>query len=514
MDPLFHVAVLNQTPDPERVIYQAMHQDYSAEFITAASKVPGQYGDVIIKALLDGNRGHYGPLEHPQITFGCGFFPHTVMQQARTHRVGVSFDVQCLAGDTEVTFVRASGSLQKITIADLYDRWVNGEQAVRQRTIRGRKGEPPGTYRRDCKKRLKKMNLRVLNEETDLFERGHLRDVMCSGLQPIYRLTLADGKTLDCTVNHRLYTSQGWQRMGEALGLVTDANHQVLAVTKACDLMTNGVVIKDAQPYIQELWWTAEASPGLSADQIAQLGHSTTATIHNWTKHHPVKILSRGKYGLKPINFQPILEPKYGNTKPKSAGRKLKAHPVEVVAVDYQGMHMTYDLEVDGPWHNFVANGVVVHNSFRYTGSQIEELGSQLLQDPETDVTHLFYVPESIQEGQARSRDGASAITTEALEIVLAQYRQQAIAYYRLVHECGVPYEDARNIIGYGIRQHFVVSFNCRSLMHFLDLRAKADAQLEIRQLCELMLPHFQAWCPHVAEWYIKHRWAKARLAP
>jgi thymidylate synthase (FAD) len=82
------------------------------------------------------------------------------------------------------------------------------------------------------------------------------------------------------------------------------------------------------------------------------------------------------------------------------------------------------------------------------------------------------------------------------------------------VHECGLPYEDARNIIGYGIRQHFVVSFNCRSLMHFLDLRAKDDAQKEIRDLCELILPHFEAWCPSVATWYVKNRWGKARLAP
>ena len=33
-------------------------------------------------------------IEHPQITFNVGYFPHSMMQQIRTHRVGVSFDVQ------------------------------------------------------------------------------------------------------------------------------------------------------------------------------------------------------------------------------------------------------------------------------------------------------------------------------------------------------------------------------------------------------------------------------------
>jgi len=63
-------------------------------------------------------------------------------------------------------------------------------------------------------------------------------------------------------------------------------------------------------------------------------------------------------------------------------------------------------------------------------------------------------------------------------------------------------------------RQHFVVTFNLRSLMHFLDLRGKADAQIEIHQMCQLMMPHFAEWIPPVHDWYTKNRWGKARLAP
>jgi thymidylate synthase (FAD) len=149
--------------------------------------------------------------------------------------------------------------------------------------------------------------------------------------------------------------------------------------------------------------------------------------------------------------------------------------------------------------------------SFRYTGKQLLELGS----DPSPDqLEQVFYVPANIKEGQAKTREGVCPISPEALGIVLEQYRSQVAAYRRLVTECGVPPEDARCVLGYGIRQHFVVSFNCRSLMHFLDLRAKADAQREIRELCDLIWPHFEAWCPHIAAWYRKNRWGKARLSP
>lgn len=94
-DPFFRVELIAATPNPQRCVYAAMHQDYAEGFV-ADEQLPDETvcGHAIVRKLLAGERGHYGPLEHPQITFNVGWFPHSVMQQARTHRVGVSFDVQ------------------------------------------------------------------------------------------------------------------------------------------------------------------------------------------------------------------------------------------------------------------------------------------------------------------------------------------------------------------------------------------------------------------------------------
>lgn len=94
-DPFFRVELIAATPNPQQCIYAAMHQDYAEGFV-ADEQLPNETvcGHTIVRKLLAGERGHYGPLEHPQITFNVGWFPHSVMQQARTHRVGVSFDVQ------------------------------------------------------------------------------------------------------------------------------------------------------------------------------------------------------------------------------------------------------------------------------------------------------------------------------------------------------------------------------------------------------------------------------------
>ncbi len=93
----FRVEVIAKTLNPQQVIYAAMHQDYSEDFVVDEREhwpSEEKCGELIVKRLLASDRGHYGPLEHPSIVFNCGYFPHSVMQQVRTHRVGISFDVQ------------------------------------------------------------------------------------------------------------------------------------------------------------------------------------------------------------------------------------------------------------------------------------------------------------------------------------------------------------------------------------------------------------------------------------
>ena len=449
----FTVEVIAQTPNPQQVIYAAMHQDYAEEFVwDERDRFPDEAkcGEVVVKQLLAGNRGHYGPLEHPQIVLNCGWFPHSTMQQIRTHRVGISFDVQCLAGETEVTFVHASGSLRKIKISKLHDLWANGEDAIRDRKIRGRHGELPGQYRRDCKTRLKKMNLRVLNEATGIFELGHIQEVFDQGIQPVYRLTLEDGRTLDCTENHRLLTAQGWQTTQEALQLILDGDRQVLSHRQDCQLMTNGVIV--------------------------------------------------GAVLCREMSIQSL------PAKSTLTGRKLKAHPLKVVQVRYVGLQRTYDLEVSGEWHNFVANGFVVHNSFRYTGQRILDVveGKREMED-------VFYLRPL---GAYSDRQGKHYDYTEALRQQDVEWCLQAChRYYERINQ-GFSEEHARGLIPFDVRQHWIMSANVRSLMHLLDLRWKSDAQLEAQKLCETIFPHFEAWVPAIAQWYTANRMKKARLAP
>jgi thymidylate synthase (FAD) len=95
LDPRQKVEMIRCTPNPQQLIYMGGKNDYS-ELPIEDTPIPAENecGDWIIEQLLGNNRGHWGPLEHPAITFSCSGFVHNVMVQARTHRVGISFDVQ------------------------------------------------------------------------------------------------------------------------------------------------------------------------------------------------------------------------------------------------------------------------------------------------------------------------------------------------------------------------------------------------------------------------------------
>lgn len=95
LDKNLQVVVLQCYPIPEQVIYQAAKCDYSETPIhTQKIPAPSECGEWVVERLLSNEKGHWGPLEHPGITFSVSGYVHNVAMQARTHRVGVSFDVQ------------------------------------------------------------------------------------------------------------------------------------------------------------------------------------------------------------------------------------------------------------------------------------------------------------------------------------------------------------------------------------------------------------------------------------
>jgi len=97
------VTVLEATADPEDLLCKAARNDYSEGFVgeqsfeTTMETVDGdtieEQKETLIGHLLE--HGHYGPFEHPQITFAVKGVSRSCMAQITRHR-HVSFDVQSM----------------------------------------------------------------------------------------------------------------------------------------------------------------------------------------------------------------------------------------------------------------------------------------------------------------------------------------------------------------------------------------------------------------------------------
>jgi thymidylate synthase (FAD) len=186
------------------------------------------------------------------------------------------------------------------------------------------------------------------------------------------------------------------------------------------------------------------------------------------------------------------------------AGNRGHYGPLEAPAISFNVGWFPHTVIQQARTHRIGCSWDV--QSGRYTSQRILDVISG-----KRSVEEVFYLR---QPGSYTNRQGARYTYTEdARHRDLARCLGAAAHYTNQIKD-GLSEEHARELIPYAIRQHFVVSFNLRSLMHFLDMRAKRDAQLEITQLCDLVYPYFRTWAPAVAEWYSQNRFAKARLAP
>ena len=144
--------------------------------------------------------------------------------------------------------------------------------------------------------------------------------------------------------------------------------------------------------------------------------------------------------------------------------------------------------------------------SQRYTGKRVIKVASGELK-PED----VFYVrpPGYYTNRYGKKYDWTLADYNDELDFIY-----EGCVRYRDKYEKGMCEEHIRDYLAQAIRQNFVVSFNLRSVLHLLDLRAKMDAQLEIQALCEQIAPHLEKWAPNVWKFYEEKRLHRARLSP
>ena len=154
-----------------------------------------------------------------------------------------------------------------------------------------------------------------------------------------------------------------------------------------------------------------------------------------------------------------------------------KAKLVRVSRFEYVCERETYDLEVEGPHHNFVANGIVTHNSVN------EYSGRYSL------MPLLFYSPEqdqfSLQSATSNQGRAPGSVTPEFYRDAMRRWekvRSQAAGDYGWLVGENVARELARIDLPLSTYTQWYWKIDLHNLLHFLTLRVDDHAQWEIQE--------------------------------
>jgi flavin-dependent thymidylate synthase len=496
----------------------------------------------------------------------------------------------------------------------------------------------PKEQRFPIRDRLRRMQIRMCNEETGEIQHTTITDIWQSGEKPVYRVTLDNGYSLEMTKDHRCLTSEGWMTLERAADLRLRPDHSVSSWRKGSLFAANGV-----PAYQNPEWLQSKIAECLTHEEIGLLCDVSKHTIKKWADNHGIrytkeqfgKISSRRQMGRTvakkprgPLSGQALERIRMARSGPASnfwkggvsreafsrnyeivlwnrraapkvhadngfqcvicgGKRKLHAHHVDpiwnnpdramdesnltslcqqchsalhagnlemalksdsdqhiglagffgrhapevrpfkkplpepqrlvrtfvgVKSIEYVGVKMTYDLSVAGPFHNFVANGLIVHNSVNEYSARYSVMDKE------------FYVPapEHLSAQSMVNRQGRGAVLEgEEAAHVLAVLREDAERNYRNYAEMlnqdeegaaldpnrsGLARELARMNLTLNVYTQWYWKIDLHNLMHFLRLRADAHAQYEIRAYADAMMDVLQRWVPLTAEAFREYR--------
>ncbi len=171
------------------------------------------------------------------------------------------------------------------------------------------------------------------------------------------------------------------------------------------------------------------------------------------------------------------LDPAWEVAPRRSGDHRLLAHPVKVLGITYLGMQQTFDLRVKGDWHNFVANGLVVHNS------EFNEISGRYVEFPEDE----FYVPEVFRQQAKVNKQGSEGAVEDqgAAHAAYLDSCRASVAQYKALLALGVCKEQARCVLPLGLYSEVYWTVSLQAAAHFIRLRSEGHAQWEIQRYAE-----------------------------
>lgn len=401
----------------------------------------------------------------------------------------------CLAGTTKI---KTSNPHNKFTIEDLYNKVQNSKN---------------GSYKR--------IKIKQLNEDDGTFQFAHIKNIFYNGTQKVYKITTELGYELICTNNHQIYTSDGYVPLKELkIGDTIYVNgktvvgaelykdydwlyHQNITLDKtfvqiAKEIGCNASTIKKwayklKLPHKGTGYFNVGKTPwnkGLTESTDVRVKKQAEAlrTYHCDGRHDgEVLILKEDtssyykykKNYCECCNSNIDLEvhhkdKNHNNNNPNNlmtvcskCHQRIHNQSLEIpyldkiIDIQYIGEQNVYDIEMDSKYHNFIADGIVVHNC-NYSNNKFNN---------EITVIKPCFWDEDSNQYKAWTK--------------FCEHSEKI--YFELLN-CNSTYpQEARNVLPTSVKTEIVVTATEQEWQHILNLRLHGTTGAPHPQMIEIM---------------------------
>lgn len=326
---------------------------------------------------------------------------------------------RCLTADTVLTFDLPSGS--KGSKCKAY------QMTLGDFWDKWENGSSPhatrwgGARRYDMKGRLNKMRLRSVDESTMEVTHTTVTDCWKVGVKPVYKITAGDF-SVTCTADHLILTDSGWKEL------------QDIAVGR------DKVYCNTRKKYTEPRF---DPYKKINGDECHKIRHSR-----------------QGWQGASQCNLMAVV----------------------VDSIEYIGEEEVFDISVSSDYHNFLANGITVHNCFSRNASSsravpVERTIQNILNDP--------WVPSDVYKN-CKGMQGKDIVNEDDYDIFCEEWQDAAFKAIEVAHKMidnGFHKQHINRILEPFTKIKVIVT--ATEWSNFFDLRLSPDADPEIQHLAK-----------------------------